>query len=107
MTLILANQVQADLLTIIRVTINAWAELEIFKREAQFQQSRQVKWYYHYGVATVEETVGLITWPWPYFSYLIVVVDAWRQQIIPRITTKTKHLIKYYWSTSEIWTVML
>lgn len=58
-TLTLAKQVQADLLTIIRMTRNAWAQLETVERDAQFQQSGQVKWYYHNGVATVRDQVWL------------------------------------------------
>lgn len=54
-TLTFAKQVQADLLIIRRMTWNTWSELEIVGRDAQFQQSRRVKWYYHNGVATVTD----------------------------------------------------
>lgn len=55
MTLTVAKQVQAGLLMKIRMTRNAWSDLEMLARVAQFQQSRRVKWYYHNGVATVTD----------------------------------------------------
>lgn len=55
MTLTLAKQVLAGLLMKIRMTRNAWSDLETLARDAQFQQSRRVKWYYHNGVATVTD----------------------------------------------------
>lgn len=95
MTLTSAKQVQADLLIIIRMTTNAWSELETVERDAQFQQSRQVKWYYHNGVATVTDqnhTMSIFLSP-------NCLCGCLKGPNHPSNHHKEKHKINYYWST--------